>query len=545
MDLYAYIFNKYNKEIGIYKLNDEAYKYKNYDDNYCSADFVKFGVNYSSMIILSLEAIKGINVIQNRNLCKRAKNFVALYIQTDIIDSTIDNNEFALCFSKLNDLKIEKKIKKSYKKVLHKIKHQVNFIKLSLRMPSSFDIFLYILTLVTLVVSIISGDKNPIKNSYTLILTIVSLIRIISNFIHNKKDFEAKYNGAKAFNISNKDKIIEEIKKNKTNEYKDFISADFKADGEEKSPDIFLINDDENKKLRDFADTMALVESKNRVKKTEDSKNMMGYVLSSKVKSGKMIFNSKLAGIDSELNFYPNKKIALKPVMYFDYVTNDESIYRALTVASNPKYLFKGYEYTLYPNKAFKNIEGSSLTNLIGVNIICVINVINTNEKYVIINRQTTFTDVNHSKFVPSGSGSLNFADFKHNKNLSFKELLKVGMYRELEEESYLTEDYLNKHNAKFELLGFARLFSKAGKPDFFGMVTIEITKNECEEILKNYNKRQNEELKSNEEHTFLESNYMVLKEYDKFINGENGKLTYNKNESPQLRYVKYLLSKL
>ena len=118
-------------------------------------------------------------------------------------------------------------------------------------------------------------------------------------------------------------------------------------------------------------------------------------------------------------------------------------------------------------------------------------------------------------------------------------------MYRELEEESYLTEDYLNKHNAKFELLGFARLFSKAGKPDFFGMVTIEITKNECEEILKNYNKRQNEELKLNEEHTFLESNYMVLKEYDKFINGENGKLTYNKNESPQLRYVKYLLSKL
>lgn len=61
----------------------------------------------------------------------------------------------------------------------------------------------------------------------------------------------------------------------------------------------------------------------------------------------------------------------------------------------------------------------------------------------------------------------------------------------------------------------------------------------------KNYNKRQNEELKLNEEHTFLESNYMVLKEYDKFINGENGKLTYNKNESPQLRYVKYLLSKL
>lgn len=40
------------------------------------------------------------------------KKLVALYIQTDIIDSTIDNNEFALCFSKVNDLKIEKKIKK-------------------------------------------------------------------------------------------------------------------------------------------------------------------------------------------------------------------------------------------------------------------------------------------------------------------------------------------------------------------------------------------------------------------------------------------------
>lgn len=290
---------------------------------------------------------------------------------------------------------------------------------------------------------------------------------------------------------------------------------------------------------------MAIFESKNRVKETEDSKNMMGYVLSSKVKSGKMIFNSKLVGIDSELNFYPYKKIALKPVMYFDYVTNDESIYRALTVATKPKYLFKGYEYTLYPNKAFKNIDGSTLTNLIGVNIICVINVINTNDKYVIINRQTTFTDVNHSKFVPSGSGYLNFADFKHNKNLSFKELLKLGMYRELEEESYLTVDYLTKHNAKFELLGFVRLFSKAGKPDFFGMVTIDLTSDECDEILRNYNKRQNEELKSNKEHTFLESNYMVLKEYNEFISLKDGSPTYCKNESPQLRYVKYLLSKL
>ncbi len=58
MDLYAYIFNKYNKEIGIYKLNDGAYKYKSYDDKYCSADFASFGANYCSMIILSLEAIK-------------------------------------------------------------------------------------------------------------------------------------------------------------------------------------------------------------------------------------------------------------------------------------------------------------------------------------------------------------------------------------------------------------------------------------------------------------------------------------------------------
>ena len=74
----------------------------------------------------------------------------------------------------------------------------------------------------------------------------------------------------------------------------------------------------------------------------------------------------------------------------------------------------------------------------------------------------------------------------KNDENFTFKELLKYAMYRELSEESYI---FINKDNTNnlnlnvtnFKVLGFARLASKAGKPDFFGKVQIKL--NSVEEI--------------------------------------------------------------
>lgn len=537
MKLYIYLFNKYKKEIGIFKIKDN-FILKSNDDNYFSY-FPKYGENFNSKIILAIEETKSFNIKQVRFLYKN-KDMIITFIESDLDTNHIEDNNFYDIFTEVIDFKIKQIVEKTYFKYLAKIKRQVHAIKLSLRVPEPYDICLYLFTIISLIINVASGESGVFETPFTIMLGIISFFRVITNLGKNKHDFNARYNGSKAIINPEKEEIINNIIKNRTNEYKDFVCSSFKANESEITQDIFMYSDKENKNLRNYASTMKLIKSKNRVKKTDDSRNMMGYVLSSKVKEGKQIFNSKLVGLDSDLHFYEKKDIFLKPVTYFDYVTNDESIFRVLTMANNSSYLFNGNKHTLYDNGSFKNIEGSSLTNLIGVNILLILNV--DGIKYVVINRQNSFTDVNHFRLMPSGSGSLNYSDFKRNKKLSFNDILRIGMYRELEEESYIGTKYLNDHNARFNILGVARLISKSGKPDFFGKVEIDIAKSELENILKSYNIKQNKFLCTNKEHTLLENNYMEIIKLDKFLKENENNFLYNENESIQLRYTKYLL---
>ena len=166
-------------------------------------------------------------------------------------------------------------------------------------------------------------------------------------------------------------------------------------------------------------------------------------------------------------------------------------------------------------------------------------------EIYYIVNLQSIYNDVNGSTFVPSASGSIDINDYLKNKNdenFTFKELLKYAMYRELSEESYI---FINKDNTNnlnlnvtnFKVLGFSRLASKAGKPDFFGKVQIKLNSvEEITKILNNYDLYQNKYLgsKTNE----LETMQMVIiSKYDLF----NAKIE-EVNQSPQLQYLIYLL---
>ena len=94
-------------------------------------------------------------------------------------------------------------------------------------------------------------------------------------------------------------------------------------------------------------------------------------------------------------------------------------------------------------------------------------------------------------------------------------------------------------------MLGCARLFSKAGKPEFFGMVEIAVTEEEIEDILRNYNQKQNSIISVNKGISNLESTFMGVLDYDEFLKKDSlGNIIFRKEESPQLRYTKYLLNK-
>ena len=184
------------------------------------------------------------------------------------------------------------------------------------------------------------------------------------------------------------------------------------------------------------------------------------------------------------------------------------------------------------------------------------------------------YNDVNGNRFVPSASGSLDRKDYKsfrNDKDKNFQTLLEYGMYRELQEECYVdVKQYTDTH---FQLLGCARLMSKAGKPDFFAKLEITLQhKDEIQKMLAIYDACQNgnigikkKELESNKmvignhedeiqkmlaiydscqknqvgrKHKELESNKMVIVDKDSFLTTTN----FDASLSPQLRYVKYLL---
>lgn len=333
--------------------------------------------------------------------------------------------------------------------------------------------------------------------------------------------------------------IMENIVQNK--KYKDFKTLFIDTD------EPFLYSDEVNYNLSIHAKTIMIRKIKNNPILSKSSREALACIINSSLNEDKIIFNGKLLGMSSDLKFNENGVVDLKEVNYYNYKANDEMIYKNILSLNDPTYFIKGTNIALHPaTKSFKDMENSPLTNVIGINLIVEVHC---NEKeYVIINQQSLTNDVNRNRFVPSASGSLQLTDYyeikKNNDNISFDGLLKYGMFRELEEESYLDNKFIENHSNpenkekgkdSFKLLGVARLYTKSGKPDFFGKLELKV--NSLDEILAKFDYEQEESIKQNASE--LEANKMIIVLKEEFIN--NKKI---ENMSPQLKYVRYLLSK-
>lgn len=547
MQIYIYMFNKNNLPLGIYEYkklihpkNERFYK--------TSVDYHEgwvYGENIHNEISSTLIGIKGLTVIQSKIIYRNKDKEAFFYVKVnnEILDESIVLMPY---FSSIDNHKIENRIISKYNKYLSKVEKKIKLVKGSLFLPSIYDVINIVLSIIISLISLIL-DINKKQESgfwmwFAIATSTITVVKYIGSLIERIKSFNNRYYGTNCILSYDKKSIQNNIINNLSKEYKDFTYSYFVARDSSNS-EFFLFSDSENEKLRKNGDKIKVVKSKNKMLKSEDAKTALGYIYKERVNSGKIIYNHSLSGIDSELNFYENNTIKIKKVKYFDYVSNDDIIYKNFTLSCDPKFYLSGTKHTLYPNGGFRNIEGSHLTNLIGVNIICVLNV--EGKKYLIINRQGTFSDVSNNKFVPSGSGSLDYSDFKKMKKESFEKLLKTGMYRELKEEASISYDFITKHNPKFSLLGVARLSSKAGKPDFFGMVELDVTEEDIDNILKLYNKTQNKVVNIYKNVSNVESSMMAIIDYNEFMKkDEDGCPIYQSDEAIQLRYVKYLLSK-
>lgn len=562
MKYIIYVKNKKNELVGIYNLKKITKVGSLVDIKKTKKDIYyngKMNNNNLNLLYSLTEDLRNQNISLLQYKCLGKNNEETYFlVKINIEDTNLTLNNFQQLDKEDNSYKKTINVLNKYhKKIVHG-KHQAltNAILSELKPIDYIMVIIeFILLIATIVTTLI---KNPVDNNtnncadsfnslsillLSIFVVLLQSVKTIIKKINKGLEFKKDCNLTTTIEGESKQDIINKIVNPKTfsKKYKDYQVMNF---ANSKKDEAFIYSEKQNKTLDQNAAKLKINLEKDKIDLTNDSRKALAYIVSDKLENDKSIFNGKLLGINSDLNFDTLNCVNIKAVRYHSYVSTDEMIFKNICTPNEPTKVISGQKLTLNPlTNGLRDIENSYLTNLIGINIIVELDV--DGEIYYIVNLQSIYNDVNGSTFVPSASGSMDLNDYLRNKNkenFTFKELLKYAMYRELSEESYI---FINKDNTNnlnlnvtnFKVLGFARLASKAGKPDFFGKVQIKLNSvEEITKILNNYDLYQNKYLgsKTNE----LETMQMVIiSKHDLF----NAKIE-EVNQSPQLQYLIYLL---
>lgn len=562
MKYIIYVKNKKNELVGIYTLKKIAKVASLVDIKKTMKDIYyngKMNNNNLNLLYSLTEDLRNQNISLSQYKCLGKNNEETYFlVKINIEDTNLTLNNFQQLNKEDNSYKKTINVLNKYhKKIVHG-KHQAltNAILSELK---PIDYIMVIIEFTLLIATIVTTlIKNPVDNNtnncadsfnslsillLSIFVVLLQSVKTIIKKINKGLEFKKDCNLTTTIEGESKQDIINKIVNPKTfsKKYKDYQVMNF---ANSKKDEAFIYSEKQNKTLEQNTAKLKINLEKDKIDLTNDSRKALAYIVSDKLENDKSIFNGKLLGINSDLNFDTLNCVNIKAVRYHSYVSTDEMIFKNICTPNEPTKVISGQKLTLNPlTNGLRDIENSYLTNLIGINIMVELDV--NGEIYYIVNLQSIYNDVNGSTFVPSASGSIDINDYLKNKNdenFTFKELLKYAMYRELSEESYI---FINKDNTNnlnlnvtnFKVLGFSRLASKAGKPDFFGKVQIKLNSvEEITKILNNYDLYQNKYLgsKTNE----LETMQMVIiSKYDLF----NAKIE-EVNQSPQLQYLIYLL---
>lgn len=562
MKYIIYVKNKKNELVGIYTLKKITKVASLVDIKKTKKDIYyngKMNNNNLNLLYSLTEDLRNQNISLSQYKCLGKNNEETYFlVRINIEETNLTLNNFQQLNKEDNSYKKTINVLNKYhKKIVHG-KHQAltNAILSELK---PIDYIMVIIEFTLLVATIVTTlIKNPVDNNtnncadsfnslsillLSIFVVLLQSVKTIIKKINKGLEFKKDCNLTTTIEGESKQDIINKIVNPKTfsKKYKDYQVMNF---ANSKKDEAFIYSEKQNKTLEQNTAKLKINLEKDKIDLTNDSRKALAYIVSDKLENDKSIFNGKLLGINSDLNFDTLNCVNIKTVRYHSYVSTDEMIFKNICTPNEPTKVISGQKLTLNPlTNGLRDIENSYLTNLIGINIMVELDV--NGEIYYIVNLQSIYNDVNGSTFVPSASGSIDINDYLKNKNdenFTFKELLKYAMYRELSEESYI---FINKDNTNnlnlnvtnFKVLGFSRLASKAGKPDFFGKVQIKLNSvEEITKILNNYDLYQNKYLgsKTNE----LETMQMVIiSKYDLF----NAKIE-EVNQSPQLQYLIYLL---
>lgn len=159
---------------------------------------------------------------------------------------------------------------------------------------------------------------------------------------------------------------------------------------------------------------------------------------------------------------------------YYDsYLTNRVSMLELVNKETQIVYKCGGKESLYNLCGQIKTISATPFNNEIGISTIAL-----TQDNYMILYQQNTWSASSAGLYVPTGSGSLDWDDYKEQQKngggTNFYNLIVRGMNREMCEESSL-DFYKNQDKCKTMIVGYFRWIEKGGKPEFLGLTRIGV----------------------------------------------------------------------
>ena len=151
-------------------------------------------------------------------------------------------------------------------------------------------------------------------------------------------------------------------------------------------------------------------------------------------------------------------------VSYYSGQCTHEIVYKKFYSLRKIGKIFDGKKLLVDDENVLYPLEYSRCANFLGASTLLI-----TQDNKILIARQGTYSKANPNKYVPTGSGSVEWKkDYTNVNTENLCDVIIHAMDRELREEWNLPGRKRLKINTK--LIGYARLIERGGKPDYFGL---------------------------------------------------------------------------
>lgn len=429
MKYIIYVKNKKNELVGIYTLKKITKVASLVDIKKTKKDIYyngKMNNNNLNLLYSLTEDLRNQNISLSQYKCLGKNNEETYFlVKINIEETNLTLNNFQQLNKEDNSYKKTINVLNKYhKKIVHG-KHQAltNAILSELK---PIDYIMVIIEFTLLIATIVTTlIKNPVDNNtnncadsfnslsillLSIFVVLLQSVKTIIKKINKGLEFKKDCNLTTTIEGESKQDIINKIVNPKTfsKKYKDYQVMNF---ANSKKDEAFIYSEKQNKTLEQNTAKLKINLEKDKIDLTNDSRKALAYIVSDKLENDKSIFNGKLLGINSDLNFDTLNCVNIKAVRYHSYVSTDEMIFKNICTPNEPTKVISGQKLTLNPlTNGLRDIENSYLTNLIGINIMVELDV--NGEIYYIVNLQSIYNDVNGSTFVPSASGSIDINDY-------------------------------------------------------------------------------------------------------------------------------------